>query len=441
MKISIIGTGYVGLVQGACFADSGNNVICMDIDEKKINALKRGSIPIYEPGLEEMVRKNVQDGRLEFTTSLKSAVEKSDIIFLCLPTPQSDDGSADLSHVLNVAESIADHLNGEKVVVSKSTVPVGTVDKIKQIIRRKTKHDVEVVSNPEFLKEGAALQDSLKPDRIILGTKSKKAISILSELYEPFIRTGNPIIVMDERSAEMTKYAANAFLATKISFMNELANICERVGADIDLVRKGIGTDPRIGSQFLFAGVGYGGSCFPKDVKALVKTAQQHEYDFKILKAVDEINEKQKRLLIKKLNRYFNNQVAGKTIAVWGLSFKPQTDDLREAPSLVIINSLLQSGAKVKAHDPVAIPKAKAMLDGKLDLVDNNYDALKGADALLIVTEWNEFRRPDFEKMKSLMKKPVIFDGRNIYDPKEMKERGFVYFGVGRGGSGGEGKL
>lgn len=432
MKISIIGTGYVGLVQGACFADSGNHVICMDNDEKKIASLKKGIIPIYEPGLEEMVKRNVQDGRLEFSTSLKSAVEKSEIIFLCLPTPQSENGAADLRHVLKVAEDLAEFVNGDKIVVSKSTVPVGTVDKIKQIIKKKTKHEVEVASNPEFLKEGAAVQDSLKPDRIIIGSRSKKAVAILRELYEPFVRTGNPIIVMDEKSAEMTKYAANAFLATKISFMNELANLCERVGADVDLVRKGIGSDPRIGQQFLFAGVGYGGSCFPKDVKALVRTAHEHEYEAKILRAVDEVNEKQKRVLLKKLNKYFENQISGKTIAVWGLSFKPQTDDLRDAPSIVIIESLLELGAKVKAHDPVAMARAKTLLDGKLDLVENNYDAVKGADALLIITEWNEFRRPDFEKMKSLMKRPVIFDGRNIYDPKEMKEKGFVYFGIGR---------
>ena len=434
MKISIIGTGYVGLVQAACFADSGNNVLCMDIDEKKINGLKKGIIPIYEPGLEEMVQRNIDDGRMEFTTNLKSAVEKSEILFLCLPTPQSEGGAADLTHVLGVAEHIAEHINDDKIIVSKSTVPVGTADKIRQIIRKHTKYEVEVVSNPEFLKEGAAIQDSLKPDRIILGTKSKKAIAILTELYEPFVRTGNPIIIMDERSAEMTKYAANAFLATKISFMNDLANLCERVGADIDMVRRGMGSDPRIGQQFLFAGVGYGGSCFPKDVKALIKTGHEHEYELKILRAVDEVNERQKKLLLKKVNRYFNSQLTGKTIAVWGLAFKPQTDDMRDAPSVVLINSLLEMGAKVKAHDPVAMPRAKALLDGKLDLVETSYDALKGADALLIVTEWNEFRRPDFERMKSLMKKPVIFDGRNIYDPKEMKEKGFVYFGIGRGG-------
>ncbi len=432
MKISIIGTGYVGLVQGACFADSGNNVVCMDIDEKKINALKKGIIPIYEPGLEELVRRNTQEGRLLFTTSLRQAVEASEIVFLCLPTPQSEDGSADLRRILSVVENIADYTHDGKIIVTKSTVPVGTVDKIRQILRKKGKQSVEVVSNPEFLKEGSAIQDSLKPDRIIIGSRNKKAIAVLSELYEPFVRTGNPIIVMDERSAEMTKYAANAFLATKISFMNELANLCERSGADVDWVRKGIGADPRIGSQFLFAGVGYGGSCFPKDVKALIKTGHEHEYELKILQAVDDVNERQKGILFKKLMRYYGNQLQNKAIAVWGLAFKPNTDDIREAPSLAIISSLLESGAKIRAHDPVALNQVKALYDGKVGFYDNYYDTLKAADALLIVTEWNEFRRPDFDKMKSLMKRPVIFDGRNIYDPKFMKEKGFEYFGIGR---------
>lgn len=434
MEISIIGTGYVGLVQGACFADSGNSVVCMDIEEKKIANLKRGIIPIYEPGLEEMVRRNAQERRLEFTTSLKAAVEHGDVIFLCLPTPQSEDGSADLTRVMSVAEQIATHAIGYKIIISKSTVPVGTVDKIRQVMRKRGKTEVDVVSSPEFLKEGSAIEDSLRPDRIVIGTKSRKAITILSDLYAPFMRTGNPIMVMDERSAEMTKYAANSFLATKISFMNELANLCERSGADVDLVRKGMGSDPRISQQFLFAGVGYGGSCFPKDVKALIKTAQEHEYEFKILRAVDEVNEKQKRLIVKKMMKHFNNQLHQKVIALWGLSFKPQTDDIREAPALVIISSLLEAGARVRAHDPIAIPKVRALFDGRVEFYDNNYEALKGADALALITEWNEFRRPDFERMKSLMKKPVIFDGRNIYDPKLMREKGFVYFGIGRNG-------
>ncbi|MDP2884535.1 MAG: UDP-glucose/GDP-mannose dehydrogenase family protein [Ignavibacteria bacterium] len=432
MKLSVIGTGYVGLVQGACFADTGNNVICMDIDEKKINSLKKGTIPIYEPGLEELVRKNVQEGRLEFTTSIKTAVQKSDIIFLCLPTPPSEDGSADLTHVLSVANQIAELANGEKIVVSKSTVPVGTVDKIKQVLKKKAKHPMEVVSNPEFLKEGSALQDSLKPDRVVIGTKSKKAAATLQELYDPFVRTGNPIIVMDERSSEMTKYAANAFLATKISFMNELANLCEEVGADIDSIRRGIGSDPRIGKQFLFPGVGYGGSCFPKDVKALVVSAEKYGNALTILRSVDKVNEEQKRVLLRKLNKHFKNQLKEKTIVLWGLSFKPQTDDIREAPSLVMIRELLDAGAKVRAHDPIANTMVEPLFRGKVEFYENCYDALKDADALLVVTEWNEFRRPDFSKMKKLMKKPVILDGRNIYDPKEMKDKGFIYYSIGR---------
>jgi len=434
MEISIIGTGYVGLVQGACFADTGNSVLCMDIDEKKIASLKKGTIPIYEPGLEEIVRRNTQEKRLEFTTSLKAAVDHGEIIFLCLPTPQSDDGSADLTRVLSVAEQIASYASGYKILVSKSTVPVGTVDRIRQIMRKKGKTEIDVVSSPEFLKEGSALDDSLKPNRIVIGSKSKRAISALTDMYTPFMRTGNPIMVMDERSAEMTKYAANSFLASKISFMNELANLCEKTGADIDWVRKGMGSDPRIGQQFLFAGVGYGGSCFPKDVKALIKTAQEHEYEFKILRAVDEVNERQKRVIVKKMMKHFNNQLNQKVITVWGLSFKPQTDDIRDAPALVIINSLLESGAKIRAHDPIAIPRVKALFDGRVEFFENNYDALKGADALAVITEWNEFRRPYFDRMKSLMKRPVVFDGRNIYDPKLMREKGFVYFGIGRNG-------
>jgi UDPglucose 6-dehydrogenase len=432
MKLSIIGTGYVGLVQGACFADTGNHVICMDIDEKKIRALRKGVIPIYETGLEEMVKKNAHEGRLEFTTSLKAAVQNSDVIFLCLPTPQAEDGSADLSRVLHVVERIAGLVNGEKLIVSKSTVPVGTVDKIRQIVKKKAKHPVEVAFNPEFLKEGTALQDSLKPDRVVIGSKSKKAIEALKELFEPFVRTGNPVLVMDERSAEMTKYAANAFLATKISFMNELANLCEVVGADIDLVRRGIAADPRVGKLFLFPGVGYGGSCLPKDVKALLKTAEEHGNRLRILGAVDEVNENQKTVLLKKLARYFKNRLKGKTVAVWGLAFKPQTDDTREAPSLAIIEGLLEMGVKVKAHDPIAISPVKARFGRKVRFYESAYEALKGSDALLIVTEWNEFRRPDFASMKKLMKHPVIFDGRNIYDPEEMKGMGFKYYGIGR---------
>ncbi len=433
MKISIIGTGYVGLVQGACFADSGNSVICMDIDEKKIANLKRGIIPIYEPGLEELVKRNVQDGKLEFSTNLRSTVQHGKVIFLCLPTPQSEDGSADLSHVLRVSEQMADLFNEDKIIVSKSTVPVGTVDRVRQIMRKKTDHEVDVVSNPEFLKEGAAVQDSLKPDRIVIGTRNKRVMTVMTELYAPFVRTGNPILMMDERSAELTKYASNAFLATKISFMNELANLCEKTGADIDMVRKGMGTDQRIGQQFLFAGVGYGGSCFPKDVKALIKTSQENDFELRILRSVDEVNERQKKVLVRKVQKYFDGQLKEKVIAVWGLAFKPQTDDMRDASSVEVINGLLELGCKIKAHDPIALSRAKSIFGNRVEYFDRNYDALKGADALLVITEWNEFRRPDFVKMKALMKRQVIFDGRNIYEPKEVRDQGFEYFGIGRG--------
>lgn len=432
MNVSIIGTGYVGLVQGAVFADTGNNVICMDIDEKKIEKLKKGEIPIYEPGLEELIHRNTSDGRLSFTTSLREAVSPSEIIFLCLPTPESEDGSADLSRLLGVVEQIVDLIHDGKILVNKSTVPVGTAARVKELLKKKGKESVEVVSNPEFLKEGAAIQDSLKPDRIIIGSSSQKAIATMMDLYAPFVRTGNPILVMDERSAEMTKYAANAFLATKISFMNEMAAICEESGADIDWVRKGIGFDTRIGQQFLFAGLGYGGSCFPKDVKALIKTSDEHGYNFEILKAVDAVNKKQKEYAVRKLRAHFKNDLKGKLITVWGLSFKPNTDDMREAPSTVTINALLESGAKVRAHDPVAIPQAKEILGSQVEFHENAYDALTGADALVIVTEWNEFRRPDFSKMHKLMRTRVVVDGRNIYDPKVMRDKGFVYYGVGR---------
>lgn len=433
MRIAIIGTGYVGLVQGACFADTGNDVLCMDIDQEKIAKLQRGVIPIYEPGLEELVKRNTHEGRLAFTTDLATAVHKSDIVFLCLPTPQSEEGSADLSRVLEVSERIAVLVQGPKIVVSKSTVPVGTVDRISAIMKAKGKTEVDVVSNPEFLKEGAALQDSMKPDRIVIGTRSKRAADTLTELYAPFVRTGNPILIMDERSAEMTKYAANALLAAKITFMNEMANLCSITGADVDWVRKGIGSDPRIGQQFLFPGVGYGGSCFPKDVKALIKTAHENSYTFEILEAVDRVNERQKLLMANKIRRHFGGDLKGRTIAVWGLAFKPNTDDLRDAPSLAIIKNLLASGAAVHAHDPVANEGAKALFGSSVTLFDNNYDALEGADALVIVTEWNEFRRPNFERMKALMKTPVIFDGRNIYSPAHVEGLGFLYYGVGRG--------
>ena len=432
MKISIIGTGYVGLVQGACFADTGNSVICMDVDEKKIANLKKGIIPIYEPGLDEVVKRNTQYGRLFFSTDLKSAVEKSKIIFLCLPTPQSEDGSADLTHVLGVSEKIAGYLNEDKILISKSTVPVGTVERLEQLFKKKGQHTVEVVSNPEFLKEGTALQDSLKPDRIIIGTRDKKTAEILTELYEPFVRTGNPIIIMDEKSAELTKYAANSYLATKITFMNDMANLCEAVGADIEWIRKGIGSDPRIGKHFLFAGIGYGGSCFPKDVKALIKTSGDHGHKLGILEEVDKINQNQKSLLVTKIRKHFSGSLKNKTIAIWGIAFKPQTDDIRDAPSLVIIESLLKEGAKVRVHDPAALQNAKKVFGSRVHYCESSFDALKDADALAVVTEWNEFRKPDFQRMKTLMKEYIIFDGRNIYDPKELKKAGFVYHGIGR---------
>jgi len=422
----------VGLVQGVCFADTGNNVICMDIDKKKIRNLKKGIIPIYEPGLEEIVKRNIKDGRLKFSANLKLAVEESQIIFLCLPTPQSEDGSADIKHIMEVSRRIAGYLNESKIIVSKSTVPVGTVEKIRQIFENNSKHDIKVVSNPEFLKEGTALQDSLKPDRIVIGTSDKKTAEILAELYKPFVRTGNPIIVMDEKSAELTKYAANSFLAAKITFMNDLANLCEKVGADIEWIRKGIGSDPRIGKNFLFAGIGYGGSCFPKDVKALVKTSGVHGHRLRILEAVDSINEDQKKVIFAKLKKHFEGDIKGKTIAVWGIAFKPQTDDIREAPSAVLISSLLNEGVKVRVHDPAAMPNAKKIYGSKIKYCKSAYSALKNADALVVVTEWNEFRRLDLHSIKSLMRTPVIFDGRNIYDPDEVRGSGFVYYGIGR---------
>jgi UDPglucose 6-dehydrogenase len=433
MNLAIIGTGYVGLVQGACFADTGNHVVCMDIDQKKIDGLKKGIMPIYEPGLAEIVERNRLQGRIEFTSDMKSAVEQSDLIFLCLPTPQSEDGSADLSHVLKAVEEMAKYVNGYKVIVSKSTVPIGTVDRIAQLMQAKANHPVDVASNPEFLKEGEAVAVSMKPDRVVIGSRSRRAIAMLQELYEPFVSSGKPILVMDERSAEMTKYAANAFLATKISFMNELANLCELVGADVDVVRRGIGSDPRIGQQFLYPGVGYGGSCFPKDVKALIRIAQEIDGHFRILESVDRVNQDQKHVLVRKLEKHLAETLNGRTVAVWGLSFKPQTDDMREAPSVAIISSLLASGVKVRAHDPIAIERAKEIFGSRVEFVSDPYEALTGADALLLVTEWMDYRRPDFDRMKKLMKAPVVFDGRNVYEPKDMSDRGFIYYAIGRG--------
>jgi UDPglucose 6-dehydrogenase len=435
MKIGIIGTGYVGLVSGVCFAENGNQVLCMDVDEKKIERLKKGDPVIYEPGLEELLKNNLDESRVAFTTSLKQVVKESEVIFLCLPTPPLEDGSVDLKHVLDVAGKMAPYINEYKVIVSKSTVPVGTCDRIKKMISSKTKKKFDVVSNPEFLKEGAAVGDFMSPDRVVVGTRSKKAADIMRELYSSFMRVSERFILMDERSSELTKYAANSMLALRISFMNELANMSERVKADIDMIRIGIGSDDRIGSSFLFPGVGYGGSCFPKDVKGLLKTAEEYNYDFRILKAIDDINNKQKTILVDKILKHFRGDIKGKVITVWGLSYKPRTDDLREAPALTIIEKLLGLGAKVQASDPVANENFK-MLYGKkfskVKIYENNYDALKNSSALVLVTEWNEYRRIDTDKMKKLMKEKVIFDGRNIYNPKFIKQNGFKYYGIGK---------
>ncbi len=434
MKLGIIGTGYVGLVSGVCFAENGNDVICMDVDEKKIKRLKLGDPVIYEPQLKELLEKNITEGRLTFSTSLKDTVQQSEVIFLCLPTPPYEDGSVDLRHVLDVADKMAEHINGYKIIVSKSTVPVGTCDLITKMIAKKTKHEFDVVSNPEFLKEGAAVNDFMSPDRVVVGTSSKKAVEIMRELYSSFMRVSERIIIMDEHSSELAKYAANSMLAMRISFMNEIANICERVNADIDMIRKGIGSDSRIGNSFLFPGVGYGGSCFPKDVKGLIKTAEEYEYDFKILKAIDNINMNQKLMFVEKIINHFEGNIKGKTFALWGLSYKPRTDDIREAPAITVIQKLSDAGAKVQAFDPAAMDNFKQQYGKILNLTfcKNNYDALKNASALILVTEWNEFRKLDIEKMKKLMKDYVIFDGRNIYNPEELKSNGFSYYGIGK---------
>lgn len=432
MKISVIGTGYVGLVVGTCFAETGNDVICVDIDKRKVQMLKRAKSPIYEPGLEELIKKNIHEKRLTFTTDVQHAIKSTEVIFLALPTPPMEDGSADLKHVLDVARQIGQTMNGYKVVVNKSTVPVGTVDRVREVVAKYTQHAFDVVSNPEFLKEGAAVMDFLKPDRIVVGSRSPRAIKVMEDLYGPFIRTGNPFIVMDEYSSELTKYAANSMLATKISFMNEIANLCERVGADVEMVRRGVGSDPRVGPQFLFAGVGYGGSCFPKDVSALVKTSEEYNYEFKILNSVIDVNRNQRLIFAKKILSYFKKNLKNKKIAVWGLSFKPNTDDMREAPSITIIKELLKHGAVVHAYDPVAMEEAKRHLGKSIKYGKTDYDILKGADALVVVTEWHEFRRPDLDKIKKLMRGHVVFDGRNIYDSTEWKAKGFEYFGMGR---------
>ncbi|HEY7189742.1 MAG TPA: UDP-glucose/GDP-mannose dehydrogenase family protein [Vicinamibacterales bacterium] len=432
MKVAIVGTGYVGLVAGACFAESGNDVVCVDKDEAKVRTLKRGKIPIYEPGLEELVRRNRQEGRLSFTTMLPKAVRDSTIIFIAVGTPQDEDGSADLKHVLGVAAEIAKAMDGYKVIVDKSTVPVGTSERVREVIRRGTTHPFSVVSNPEFLKQGAAIDDFMKPDRVVIGAEDARAQEIMLELYSPFTRTGAPIMVMDCASAELSKYAANAMLASRISFMNEVANVCELVGADVDHVRKAMGSDRRIGSAFLFPGVGYGGSCFPKDVQAMIRFASDKSYQFKILEAVESVNKAQKTRLFAKIKKHFGT-LKGKTVAVWGLAFKPRTDDMREAPSIPLIEALLAAGVTVQAYDPEAVRVARGIFGSKITYAASNYEALKGADCLVIVTEWNEFRRPDLTRMRTLMRSPVIFDGRNIYTSDQMKQSGFTYYSIGRG--------
>ncbi|GJM23401.1 MAG: UDP-glucose 6-dehydrogenase [Planctomycetota bacterium] len=435
MRIAVIGTGYVGLVAGTCFAESGNTVVCVDIDEKKVANLHKGKLPIYEPGLDEMVKHNVKEGRLTFTTDVDSAVKAGDIVFIAVGTPPGEDGSADLQYVLAAARSVGKAANGPKIIVDKSTVPVGTAEKVKAAAQGETEHPITVVSNPEFLKEGAAIDDFMKPDRVVIGSETEDARDTMHRLYEPFVHDNpNKIIHMDVKSAEITKYAANAMLATRISFMNEIANICERVGADVTKVRTGIGTDSRIGMPFLYAGCGYGGSCFPKDVQAIVKTAGQYGYDFKILQAVEEVNAKQKFLLFDKVMDHFDGDVAGKTFAVWGLAFKPRTDDMREAPAIYIINSLIEKGAKVKATDPEAIEQADFYIGDKGDALsyhEHPNETLEGADALLLVTEWSEFRNPDFDLIKTKLKSPVIFDGRNIFPKDDLEKRGFAYYPIG----------
>jgi UDPglucose 6-dehydrogenase len=431
LKVAVVGTGYVGLVAGACFAESGNDVVCVDKNAAKVRTLKAGRMPIYEPGLEELVRRNRQEGRLVFTTNLTKAVRDAMIIFIAVGTPQDEDGSADLSHVLGVARDIAKAMNGYKVIVDKSTVPVGTSERVREIVRRETTYPFSVVSNPEFLKQGAAIDDFMKPDRVVIGAEDPRATELMLELYAPFTRTGAPIMIMDCASAELCKYAANAMLATRISFMNEIANVCELVGADVDHVRKAIGSDRRIGTSFLFPGCGYGGSCFPKDVQAMMRFAADRKYDFKILNAVESVNGVQKTRLFSKVKKHFGN-LKGKVIAVWGLAFKPKTDDMREAPSIPLIEALLTAGATVMAYDPEATKIARGIFGDRIAYASTNYDAIKGADGLVIVTEWNEFRRPDFDRMKTLMRAPIVFDGRNLYTPDEMKQQGFTYYSIGR---------
>jgi UDPglucose 6-dehydrogenase len=434
MNIAIIGTGYVGLVSGTCFAETGNHVVCIDINEDKINQLRRGETPIYEPGLDVLLERNIKEKRITFTTSLAEGIQDAQIIFLALPTPPGKDGAADLQYVLGVAKDLSKIISSYKVIVNKSTVPVGTAEKTTAVMLDHLDPSLfDVVSNPEFLREGVAVEDFLKPDRVVIGTTSEKAKKLMDELYQPFVRQGNPIYYMDERSSEMTKYAANSYLAMRISFMNEMANLCERAGANVDWVRMGMGSDGRIGKRFLFPGVGYGGSCFPKDVQALARTADEHEYDFQIVKSVMEVNDRQKLILGNKILKHYQGDIKGKTFAIWGLAFKPETDDIREAPALYLIETLLANGAIVKAFDPEAMPNVKALFGDKVQFAQNQYDAITDADALVIVTEWSEFRNPDFNKIKSTLKSPIIFDGRNVYALEKMKELGFHYQSMGRG--------
>ncbi len=433
MKIAVVGTGYVGLVTGTCFAETGNDVICVDIDENKVNRMRNGEIPIFEPGLDLLFERNTKQGRLQFTTNLGEAVKDAKIIFLALPTPPGEDGSADLSYVLGVADDLSLLIEDYKVIVDKSTVPVGTAEKVHARLVKHLDEDLfDVVSNPEFLREGVAVEDFMKPDRVVVGTNSDRAREVMQQLYEPFVRQGNPIIFMDERSAEMTKYAANSYLAARISFMNEIANLCERVGADVDMVRRGMGSDSRIGKRFLFPGVGYGGSCFPKDVQALYKTANEYEYDFKILNSVMTVNQIQKTVLSKKIKRYFDGDLTGKTVAIWGLAFKPNTDDIREAPALYIIDELLEAGANVQAFDPEAMDNVRKIYGDKIKFADNQYDALAGADVLAIITEWSVFRTPDFERVVKALSHKTVFDGRNLYDVNKMRALGLHYESIGR---------
>jgi len=432
MKITVVGTGYVGLVTGTCFSETGNKVTCVDIDKNKVDKLSDGQITIYEPGLEKIFLRNLKEGRLTFTTELESAIEGAEIIFLALPTPPGADGSADLKYVLGVADHLGKILKDYKVIVNKSTVPVGTADKVSAAIAKNYKGEYDVVSNPEFLREGVAVDDFMKPDRVVVGTKSERAKKLMSDLYAPFVRQGNPVIFMDERSSELTKYAANSFLATKISFMNEVAQLCERMGADVDMVRRGIGSDDRIGKRFLFPGIGYGGSCFPKDVQALIMSSDEVKYDFEILKAVEKVNANQKLHLVEKIKAHYKGDLKGKHIALWGLAFKPNTDDIREAPALSIIDALTTMGATIAAFDPEAMPNVKAQIGDKIVFASNQYEALTGADFLIIATEWSEFRTPDFERIEKEIKNKIIFDGRNLFEVSKMKELGYHYESIGR---------